>query len=350
MTINLSGKRILVAATWHPFGNYLPDTIVGGLTAELREREVEVELMIVPFHNSSEDSIIRSVTAWNLFDFGTTDKNRYDFVICTSFPSYLIRHPRKIVWMTSDFSSTLDHYGKSDPPFQASFVNETNRMLVNRLTQHALQTACFVSFATPSMSERTDHYLNIEGPVLVPVPRQFNDKLNDVSSERILLIADKEVFPLFFEFIKSVPEQSELKAIICSERSVKLDVQGLIEAGGFGSNVSIVTAYESERWDQLLKTVSLVIDFRVVGDFNPIVIEAAQFQLPLCVHKRAGWSRTIIEQSRAGIIFDDSLDQLKPIVRKESEDSQNVVNCGKNWSSFFESDWDTIINTLFRAK
>lgn len=75
------------------------------LVDALREAGHEVELVRLPVAWSS-DNLLKSAFAWRLL---TLDA---DLVIATNFPSYFVRHPRKVVWLVHQHRAAYDALGQ----------------------------------------------------------------------------------------------------------------------------------------------------------------------------------------------------------------------------------------------
>src|SRR5258708_30972559 len=80
------------------------------LVAELRARGHEVELVSVPWHSWPNDRLLRDSLLWRLLEL-QTEETSADLVIATKFPSYLIRHPNKVVWLVHQLRHAHDAHG-----------------------------------------------------------------------------------------------------------------------------------------------------------------------------------------------------------------------------------------------
>ena len=49
--------------------------------------------------------------AWRLLDLSEVDGQRIDLVIATRFPSYLVKHPNKVVWLVHQLRQAYDLHG-----------------------------------------------------------------------------------------------------------------------------------------------------------------------------------------------------------------------------------------------
>ncbi|HZG69236.1 MAG TPA: glycosyltransferase family 1 protein, partial [Herpetosiphonaceae bacterium] len=91
--------RVLVCTAQVPFARGGAETLVEGLRDALRERGHECEIVTLPFSWTPRPNIMRGALAWRLLDLAVVDGRPVDLVIATKFPSYAVRHPRKVVWL-----------------------------------------------------------------------------------------------------------------------------------------------------------------------------------------------------------------------------------------------------------
>jgi hypothetical protein len=57
------------------------------------------------------ERLIPSALAWRLLDLEHVNGVPVDQIICTKFPSYAARHPRKVVWLVHQHRQAYDWYG-----------------------------------------------------------------------------------------------------------------------------------------------------------------------------------------------------------------------------------------------
>ena len=78
------------------------------LVDELRAREHEVELVTVPFKWYPGTKVLSQAFLWRLLDLSESDGRPIDLVIATKFPSYVVRHPNKRVWVLHQFRQAYE--------------------------------------------------------------------------------------------------------------------------------------------------------------------------------------------------------------------------------------------------
>jgi len=103
--------RIAVCAALVPFVRGGNEALVDGLAAALRRRGHSVEIVGLPFKWYPRQALVGSVLAWRLLDITESNGAPIDLAICTKFPSYVVRHPRKVTWLVHQFRQAYDWLG-----------------------------------------------------------------------------------------------------------------------------------------------------------------------------------------------------------------------------------------------
>ena len=80
----------------------------GRTRAALREHGHETELVTVPYKWYPGERVLTQAFLWRLLDLDEANGRPIDAVIATKFPSYAVRHPRKVVWLLHQFRQAWD--------------------------------------------------------------------------------------------------------------------------------------------------------------------------------------------------------------------------------------------------
>ena len=103
--------RILVCRPQTAFVRGGVEIFTDTLTAQLRARGHEAEIVSLPWVTWPSESLLRSSMLWRLLDLGTGAESIADLVIATKFPSYLVRHPNKVVWLVHQLRQAYELHG-----------------------------------------------------------------------------------------------------------------------------------------------------------------------------------------------------------------------------------------------
>ena len=111
----------------------------------------EAELVRLPFKWYPRAEILTSALAWRLLDVSEADGKRVDLVIPMKFPSYLVRHENKVVWLIHQFRQAYDRFGTTQSDFTASPEDTRWRELIAEADRTGL------SGGAEDLHEREEH-------------------------------------------------------------------------------------------------------------------------------------------------------------------------------------------------
>ena len=100
--------RIAVCSPQVPFATGGAEFVAERLTDELRTLGHEADLVTVPFKWYPGARVLSQAFLWRLLDLEEVDGRPVDLVIATKFPSYVVRHPNKVVWLVHQFRQAYE--------------------------------------------------------------------------------------------------------------------------------------------------------------------------------------------------------------------------------------------------
>src|SRR6266849_748557 len=123
-------KTVLVCEAQVPFVHGGAELLVRGLVTELVRRGYRAETVSIPFKWYPKEELLAQAAAWRLVDLSESNGERIDAVIATKFPTYFVRHPRKITWLFHQYRAIYDLCGT---PYSEFTHSEADVRLRDRL-------------------------------------------------------------------------------------------------------------------------------------------------------------------------------------------------------------------------
>ena len=133
--------RICICATQIPFSHGGAEIHVEGLHRALVQRGFDAELVTVPFSWNPRLQILKSGFAWRLLNLETLAGQPVDLVIATRFPSYLIQHSNKVVWLIHQFRQVYDLLGTPYSDFDDGPQDRAVVRMIREMDNQALSEA-----------------------------------------------------------------------------------------------------------------------------------------------------------------------------------------------------------------
>ena len=104
-------ERVLVCEVQVPFVHGGAEVLVRQLVRELRGRGYLADLVSIPFKWYPKEEILPHAAAWRLLDLSESNGRPVDLVIASKFPSYFVRHPRKVAWLVHQYRAAYELCG-----------------------------------------------------------------------------------------------------------------------------------------------------------------------------------------------------------------------------------------------
>ena len=170
-------KRIIICTAQVPFVRGGAELLVDGLRDTLRERGHQVDVVSVPYSWQPHDRLGRSALAWRLLDLTHVDGQPVDQVICTKFPSYAVRHPRKVVWLVHQHRQAYDWYGTPLSDFANTDDDRAVRDMLLRIDRTTLGEAQRRYAISRNVSARLKRFCGLDSTPLYP-PSRYAGRLH----------------------------------------------------------------------------------------------------------------------------------------------------------------------------
>jgi glycosyltransferase involved in cell wall biosynthesis len=135
----MSVRTVLVCEAQVPFVHGGAEVHVRELVRELRARGYEAELVSVPFKWYPKEEILPHAAAWRLLDLSESNGRPVDLVIGSKFPTYFVRHPRKVAWLIHQYRAAYELCGTPYSDFSHTELDVGLRDTLVRLDTEMLR-------------------------------------------------------------------------------------------------------------------------------------------------------------------------------------------------------------------
>lgn len=167
----MSPKRILICAAQVPFVRGGAEYLVEGLRDALREGGHTVDVVALPYQWHPVERIPESALAWRMLDLAQVNGAPVDLVIGTKFPSYMVRHPNKLVWLVHQHRQAYDWYGTPLSDFANTAAHRQVRDAVFRMDRRALGECAARFTISRNVSARLRRFNGLDSQPLYPPSR-----------------------------------------------------------------------------------------------------------------------------------------------------------------------------------
>jgi glycosyltransferase involved in cell wall biosynthesis len=166
-------KTVLVCAAQAPFITGGAEILVAELRASLERRGFRADVAGVPFKWYPVSEIVRQALAWRLLDVTESNGTPVDLVIPTKFPTFLVRHPRKVAWLFHQHREAYDLYGTAYCSFTDSAEDRQVREAIAAMDTTSLSECREIFTISRNVADRLSRYNGLHGTPLYPPPHHL---------------------------------------------------------------------------------------------------------------------------------------------------------------------------------
>jgi glycosyltransferase involved in cell wall biosynthesis len=295
--------RILICATQVPFVRGGAEQLVEGLRDALRERGHSVDVVALPYQWHPVERIPESALAWRLLDIGSFNGEAVDLVIGTKFPSYLVRHQRKVVWLVHQHRQAYDWYGTPLSDFTNLPEHRQVRDAIFRMDRRGLGE-CRARFTiSRNVSARLRRFNGLDSAPLYP-PSRYAEALRagpygDYFLSPARLDRAKRLDLLLAAFARM---GQPARLLIAGTGPDRGRLEGIAADLGLGERVRFLGFVSDAELVELYAGARAVYYAPVDEDYGFATVEAFGAARPVVTADDAGGVLEFVEQGEGGLI------------------------------------------------
>src|SRR3954447_8719555 len=164
-------RTVIVCEAQVPFVHGGAEVHVRELVRELRARGYDAELVSVPFKWYPKEEILPHAAAWRLLDLSESNGRPIDLVIASKFPTYFVRHPRKVAWLIHQYRAAYELCGTQYSDFAHTELDVGLRDTLIRLDTKMLSECRAIFSNAHNTAARLAKYNGLSATPLYHPPR-----------------------------------------------------------------------------------------------------------------------------------------------------------------------------------
>jgi glycosyltransferase involved in cell wall biosynthesis len=338
--------RVAVLRPQVPFARGGAEIFTDELVAELRARGHDADLVSLPFKWYPGSRVLTQAFLWRMLDVDEADGRAIDMVVATKFPSYVVRHREKRVWLVHQFRQAYELDGTELAQFGASPQERALRRQVQELDRVALAEATRLFATSANVAGRLERSTGLVAEVLPHPPQALPYRTGP--SEGFVLSASRldraKRIDLLLEGARLHPG---FDVVIVSDGPDRERLEGIARTSGLDGRVRFEGRVSSERLAELYATCSAVYYAPVDEDFGMGPYEAFLSGKPVITTTDAGAPLDVVHDRRTGLVVEPdaaAVGQAAAWLRSHEDEAAAFGRAGKALAD--EVTWDRAIARL----
>ncbi len=269
------------------------------LADKLRSLDFEVDIITVPFAWHSRDQVLTSALLWRALDLTESDGKPIDLVIGTKFPSYVVRHPNKVVWLVHQFRQVYELLGTPYSDFGALPEDEEVVERLREIDRRVLGEARRVFTISGNTAARLRRFLGIESEALYPPP-MIGERLDPgPAGDYVLSVGRLNPMKRTSKLVEAMAaSRSDIRCKIVGTGSEAAELASLAERLGVVDRIDFVGVADDGELTELYRRALAVYYSPFDEDYGYVTVEAMLAGKPVVTMEDSGG---VLEFVRDGI-------------------------------------------------
>ena len=293
--------RIAVCAPQVPFVRGGAEIVSERLVDELRKRDHAAELVTVPFKWYPGERVLTQAFLWRLVDLEEADGAPIDLVVATKFPSYVVRHSNKVVWLLHQFRQAYELDRTELGQFDESPEDRALRRAVHRLDKLALGEARKLFATSGNVAERLRRTTGLEAEVLAHPPQELPYRCDEYG-DFILSVGRIDRAKRVGLLIDALGADTSLRCVVAGEGPERGRLEQLARERGLDGRAKFAGRVSEQELADLYARCLAVYYAPVDEDFGMVPYEAFLAKKPVVTTTDAGGPLEVVGDRETGLV------------------------------------------------
>ncbi len=339
--------RVLVCTAQVPFVSGGAERHAEGLVREIAAAGHEAELVRLPFKWYPRAEILTSALAWRLLDLSEADGKRVDLVIPMKFPSYLVRHENKVVWLIHQFRQAYDRFGTEQSDFTASPEDTRWRELIAESDRTGLTEARKIFTNARNTAERLARFNGIEAEALYHPP-PLAGRYRTEPAQGFALAAGRLDAWKRVDLAIGAAAAGRFRLVIAGDGADRLRLEALARKSG--ADVRFLGRVSDEELLTLYATSGAVLFPPADEDYGYIALEAFLSRKPVVTCTDSGGPLEFVVDGETGRVVPPDAAALGAAVADLLANDKKASELGeRGFERVRDIRWENAVKALLRA-
>ncbi len=338
--------RIAVVRPQVPFARGGAEIFTDALVEQLRARGHETDCVTIPFKWYPGARVLTQAFLWRLLDLGESDGNPIDMVVATKFPSYLVRHAEKRVWLVHQFRQAYELDRTDLGQFGESAEDRAIRRQVQELDRVGLGEATRLFATSGNVAGRLLRSTGLTAEVL-PHPAQELDYRNEGHGTFVLSVNRLDRAKRIDLLIEAAAGESSLEVVVVGEGPDRERLEGLARERGAAGRVRFTGRVDGGELARLYATCFASYYAPFDEDFGLGPYESFLSGKPVITATDAGGPLDVVHDGSTGRVVAPeaaAIAEAAVWLRDHPEEAAAYGSAGKAIAA--EVTWDRAIGRL----
>jgi glycosyltransferase involved in cell wall biosynthesis len=329
-----------------PFARGGAEIFTDRLVEELRARGHEAELVTLPFKWYPGARVLTQAFMWRLLDLEEADGAPIDVVVATKFPSYLVRHPNKRVWLVHQFRQAYELDRTELGQFGESAEDRALRRKIQALDRVGLGEATRLFATSRNVADRLERSTGLSPEVLPHPPQDL--AYHCAGYENFVLSVNRlDRAKRIDLLVEAAALDASLEIVIAGDGPDRARLESLAHERGLDGRARFAGRVDDDELADLYGRCLAVFYAPVDEDFGMVPFEAFLSEKPVLTTTDSGGPLEVVADRRTGLVVAPEAAELARAaswLREHPDEAASFGRAGKAVAA--EITWERAISRL----
>jgi glycosyltransferase involved in cell wall biosynthesis len=290
--------------------------------------------------------VLTQAFLWRLLDLTEVDGVPVDLVVATKFPSYVVRHPEKRVWLVHQFRQAYELDRTELGQFSESSDDRALRRQVQELDRVSLGEATRLFATSRNVASRLARSTGLVAEVL-PHPPQNLGYRNDGHGAYLLSVNRLDRAKRIDLLLEAAALDPALEVVIASDGPDRDRLEGIARARGLDGRVRFAGRVSTDELADLYAGCLATFYAPVDEDFGMGPFESFLAEKPVITTTDAGGPLEVVRNGETGVVVEPepgAVAQAAAWLRDHHDQAGELGRAGKALAE--QVTWDRAIARL----
>jgi glycosyltransferase involved in cell wall biosynthesis len=344
-------STIVVCEAQVPFVEGGAELHVRSLVTQLRSRGYLVERVALPFKWYPKDEILAHAAAWRLLDLSESNGRRIDLVIGTKFPSYFVRHERKVAWLIHQYRAAYELCGTEFSDFDHLESDVALRARLLELDTAMLGECARVYTNAANTAGRLKKFNGLDAEPLYHPPHLAPRLAAGPHGDYVLAVGRLETVKrahLAIEAMSHVDWPVEL--VLAGDGTQRANLEALAARRGVADRVRFLGSVDDETLLTLYAGALAVLYVPFDEDFGYVTLESFLAKKPVVTATDSGGPLEFVVHGENGAVVEPQAAAVADVLNRYAANRPLARAHGEaGYERARQVTWDGVIERLVGA-
>jgi len=339
--------RIVVAEARIPFARDGAELHARSLVEQLRLRGHDAESVALPF-DGQKSRLLAEACAWRMLNLSTSNARPIDVLIATRFPTWFVRHPRKVVWLIHQHRAAYDLYGTPFSDFTPGDDDTRLRRQITEMDSRMFAECERIATNAKNTADRVRRFNGVNAQPLYHPPPNADQFRSGEYGNYVLVVARLEPLKRVELAIRALAHaEPAVRLVIVGDGSQRSALEREAARAGVIDRIRFAGALWGEAVVDLYAHALGVVYTPFDEDYGYVTLEGFLAERPVITATDSGGPLEFVQDGINGFVCAPDPAAIAGAINRLAADRSLAARLGRAGRSVAQTiTWDGVIERL----